>query len=356
VFRGGDGAYPYGGAIVDQQGTVYGTTSGGGRYTYGTLYEIDSAGNTMLLHSFHHHEGCDSFADLLLDKRGNLFGTENECGVLNLGTVYELKKSGKLIVLYSWGKANDNTSQGYGPRAGLIRDDEGNLYGTTSLGGTTDNGTVFEVNHETGSATLLYSFGVPPDGSFPTGSLIRDKDGNLYGTTEGGGAYGFGTVFKLDQDGVETILYSFTGGTDGRNPVGALTSDNQGNLYGTTSLGGFGTGFGTVFKLDMSGSEIVLHSFGQTPGDGSQPLAGLVRDSVGNLYGTTQYGGMYGEGTVFKLDPSGSVTILHSFAWGTDGAFPNSGLVLDAAGSLYGTTVEGGDPVCDCGTVFKIVP
>jgi len=208
----------------------------------------------------------------------------------------------------------------------------------------------------TGSAqaqtySVLYSFTGGADGGYPLASLVPDTKGNLYGTTSERGAYGAGTVFKVATNRQLIVLYSFTGGADGANPYGGLVQDPQGNLYGTTNGGG-AYGVGTVFKLDTNGNETVLHSFSNGP-DGASPQAGLVLDTQGNLFGTTTGGGAKDWGTVFKLDPTGNETVLHSFAsFDGDGSLPSSGLVMDAQGNLYGTTVEGGTHVY--GTVYKI--
>ena len=202
--------------------------------------------------------------------------------------------------------------------------------------------------------SLLHTFsGTHGDGAFPAAGLVRDEMGNLYGTTENGGASNFGTVFKLDADSKETtVLYSFTGGTsDGEFPLAALLRDRAGNLYGTTLYGGAFTQ-GTVFKLDATGEETVLHSFAGGTSDGEFPFAALLRDTAGDLYGTTSQEGAFTQGTVFKLDATGKETVLHSFAGGADGAFPNSTLVRDSAGNLYGTTFAGG--TFGVGTVFKL--
>ena len=257
-----------------------------------------------------------------------------------------------------------DSPDGSEPYAGLIRDGAGNFYGTTEDGGFSSWGTVFKLD-ATGRETVLYNFTSGSDGSQPHGALVRDADGNLYGTTSQGGGSGCapyngcGTVFKLDPTGTETVLYRFTGGADGEFPSGSLVRDPAGNLYGTTIDGG-SSDFGTVFKLDTTGTKTVLHSFTGYP-DGNWPWAGLVRDAAGNFYGTTTSGGTgcatYGCGTVFKLDPNGVETVLYSFAGGVDdGRSPQAELIRDAAGNLYGTTYAGGGGVCPngCGTVFKL--
>jgi uncharacterized repeat protein (TIGR03803 family) len=215
---------------------------------------------------------------------------------------------------------------------------------------------------------LLYSFKGGTDGAFPYGgALIRDAAGNLYGTTNTGGRYGAGVVFKLNKAGKETVLYSFTGGADGAQPEAGLIRDAAGNLYGTTNTGGR-YGAGVVFKLNKAGKETVLHSFDNGTGGGFPLYAGLIRDAAGNLYGTTSTGGRKSDlctllgtgcGVVFKLDKAGKETVLYSFAGGADGFIP-TGLIRDTAGNLYGTTFRGGDLSCTlvhrtgCGVVFKL--
>ncbi len=221
--------------------------------------------------------------------------------------------------------------------------------------------------------SVLHSFtGGSSDGAFPFAGLIADSAGNLYGTTQGGGASNNGVVFKLAPGGTETVLHSFTGGSDGSNPLFAgLIADGAGNLYGTTEFGGGtgcgGPGCGVVFKLTPTGSSYtVLHSFAGGSGDGANPYAGLIIDSAGNLYGTTEFGGGPGCGVVFKLAPGGTETVLHTFTGSpNDGAFPTAGLFADSGGNLYGTTAGGGAPPppnappcggSGCGTVFKLAP
>ena len=223
---------------------------------------------------------------------------------------------------------------------------------------------------------ILYSFAGGNDGSFPHAGLIRDAAGNLYGTTYDGGGpncypFGCGTVFRIAPDGTETVLHSFAGGSDGAEPWDRLVRNGDGNLYGTTIIGGGGAcdnggGCGTVFRIAPDGKESVLHSFaGGT--DGAYPYAGLVRDAKGNLYGTTESGGTgyygctdgFGSGTIFKIAPGGGEKVLHSFTGSPDGCQPYGQLIIDKAGNLYGTTSFGGQSSCppvSCGTVFKLAP
>lgn len=207
----------------------------------------------------------------------------------------------------------------------------------------------------------LYSFKGGSDGQGPASAILLDASGNIYGTTEDGGGsgkgclfgYGCGTVFKLTSTGSETPLYSFKGGNDGEIPYGALIADASGNLYGTTAFGG-SYGNGTVFQITPDGTENVLHVFSNGGGDGSNPYAGLVADGVGNLYGTTTGGGAFASGTIFEVGSDDTETVLYSFTGGRDGSVPYDPLILDRKGRLYGTTVGGG--AWNQGAVFMLGP
>jgi uncharacterized repeat protein (TIGR03803 family) len=294
--------------------------------------------------------GYQPDAGLFRDAAGTLYGTTQYGGTAGgFGTVFQLDPNGDESMLYSFAGTPDAED----PYAGLIRDKGGNFYGTTIYGGTAGGfGTVFKVD-PTGKDTVLYSFAGTPDGADPYGGLVRDADGNFYGTTlYGGKAGGFGTVFRLNSAGQLTLLHSFSGMPDGEDPYGGLVRDTAGNLYGTSRYGGSGGGYGTVFKVDKTGKLTLLHSFSGNP-DGADPHCGLIRDKAGNLYGTTIYGGAGGGyGTVFKLSPKGKLTLLHSFSGNPDGVNPYARLVRDAAGNLYGTTFYGG--TLGYGTVFEV--
>lgn len=309
----------------------------------------------------------------LRDKAGSLYGTTSLGGDLRCspsapgcGVVYKLSAKGTLRTLHTFTGFDD----GGDPVAALIADSQGNLYGTTVGGGPPGLGEVFELSKPDGQFTITYNFTGTPDGANPTAPLIRDADGNFYGTTDEGGDFSCpidnglpcGTIFKIDMAGNETVLYSFRGGNDGVFPYGDLVRTRNGNLYGTTWTGGGngcgGFGCGVVFRLDVNGREIVLHRFaGGT--DGANPYAGLL-EQARSLFGTTQAGGdltcglTSGCGTVFKLDPSGDFSVLHSFAGAPDGASPSwgSSLIHDSAGNLYGTTQFGG--AFNCGTIFSL--
>jgi len=240
--------------------------------------------------------------------------------------------------------------------SGVVRDSEGNFYGTTYAGGPYNYGTVFKVD-AAGNETVLHGFGQGHDGRTPYSGLVLDSTGHLFGTTYGGGIRdrkcrnGCGIVFEIFPNGDEKILHGFGGVKgDGSLPIGNLIRDAAGNLYGTTQMGGT-YGYGTVFKIDGAGTETVLYNFGESL-DGDYPAAGVIEDSAGNFYGTTSGGGANSLGTVFKLDPSGHETLLHNFAGGSDGSAPMSGLVRDPSGNLYGTTYLGG--TYGVGTVFEV--
>jgi uncharacterized repeat protein (TIGR03803 family) len=321
-------------------------------------------------------DGNFSQANLIFDPAGNLYSTTTSGGA-GYGTVFELTPnqdgSWTESVPYSFTGGED----GANPFAGLIFDQAGNLYGTTHAGGAAGSGTVFELTpNADGSWTesVLHSF-TGSDGAYPVGGVILDAAENLYGMTTDGGASGNGTVFKLTPNGdgswTENVLHSFNGGSDGSYPDhGSLAFDASGNLYGATADGGKGScgiwapGCGTIFELtpnsDGTWTEQVLHRFSGK--DGANPEPTLIFDNLGNLYGTTLRGGTYGVGNVFELMPNGDGSwkekVLHQFKGGSWG--PWAGVTFDQSGNLYGTTLEGGNlSSCNgagCGVVFKLTP
>jgi uncharacterized repeat protein (TIGR03803 family) len=288
----------------------------------------------------------------LLAQNGDLYGTTPVGGAAGYGTVFKVSTSGSESVLYSFEGASD----GAYPQSSLIGLN-GTLYGTTSGGNTPSYGTVYKVD-PSGNVSTVYTFTGSPDGSTPVAGLTV-LNGELYGTTESGGANGVGTVFKVSTSGTESVLYSFKGAPDGGNPVAALIA-LRGALYGTTFEGGAGAGFGTVFKVSTSGKEHVIYAFQANGADGENPAASVIAVK-GKLYGTTQEGGTDGHGTVFDVSKSGKEHVLHSFAGGADGATPLGGLIA-VNGALYGPTSGGGmySGICHqqdpsgCGTIFKI--
>jgi uncharacterized repeat protein (TIGR03803 family) len=248
-------------------------------------------------------------------------------------------------------------------------DAAGVLYGTTNNGGAAGAGVVYKLD-TTGHETVLHTFsclGCPAhDGISPNGSLMLDSAGNLYGTTNAGGSAGLGTVYKLDPTGHETVLHNFTNGADGANPTAGVTMDSAGNLYGTTVVGGGTLSSGVLYKLDPTGKETTLYEFcrlGFFPGspvfcqDGKNPLGGVALDSAGNLYGGTFDGGPRasgGPGVVYKVDPTGHETVLYAFQGTTDGNGVRGNVVLDSAGNVYGTAEFGG--AFGSGVVFEVSP
>ncbi|MBA3915553.1 MAG: hypothetical protein H0X25_17195 [Acidobacteriales bacterium] len=336
TFKGypNDAGNPYGGVVRDKSGNLFGVSLGGGTHAKGAIYKITPTGEESVLHSLTTGQGDLPFDRLTLDPAGNLYGTAGYGGFADNGTVFEWKHSGEFAVLHRFGQGN--YQDGTNPCAGVVIDAEGNLYGTAPYAGPFNNGAVYKITPD-GHESVLYGFGAAVDGSFPQAPLLKAHDGSFYGTTALSGTAGYGTVFKLTPDGVETLLYNFQGYEDGRNPAGKLAEDGEGNLYGTTSAGG-STGQGVLFKIDRHGKETVLF-------DGiGVVLGGLVIDPQGNLYGADS-------GGVFKVDPLGNYTQLYVFS---PGSLAHDSPILAADGNLYGATYSGGDPDCDCGIVYKI--
>jgi uncharacterized repeat protein (TIGR03803 family) len=296
-------------------------------------------------------DGSRPQSGLIVDTLGNLYGSTPFGGTSNAGTVFKIDSAANETILYRFTGGSD----GGGPNGPLVRDSVGNLYGTTSAGGL-GYGVLFELE-PTGTETVLHNFGATQtDGKTPQAGLVRDSAGNLYGTTSAGGTKGFGVAFELDTAGNLTTLHNFGAFFgDGQSPFAPLVQDSSGNLYGTTQRGGTSDA-GTVFKIDASGNESILHSFAIT--DGLAPDAPVILDTAGNLFGTTTQGGTHHDGVAFELDPSGNETVLHNFANGTDGAYPYGGLVLDATANYYGTALGGGKsancPGNGCGVIYRL--
>jgi uncharacterized repeat protein (TIGR03803 family) len=378
-----DGNSPYAGLVLSDRGDLYGTTFGGGRdgcrNGCGTVFELSpghggGGWTKTIVHTFlGGMDGGTPYGGMLLDTAGNLYGGTSVGGAAGLGNAFKMTPTHpghwKETVI-----AGFPSTDGSGPSANLISDAQNDLYGTTTAGGSCGRaygisygcGTVFELVASADgqwNKNILYDFKPLGDGAEPSGGLVFDRSGNLYGTTSRGGAYGWGSVFELSRqsDGrwLETVLYSFQNGPDGRNPLGSLVFDGAGNLYGTTTYGGYcgeNGCYGTVFELSPSASgwtETVLYSF--TDGnDGSVPVAGLIFDAAGNLYGTTS--GYSNNGSVFELSPSSTGWVestLYTFSGQSDGGGPLCTLVFDATGNIYGTTSYGGVSRYG-GTVFEL--
>ena len=342
---GGDGATPFGGVVKDAGGNLYGVTLGGGS-GYGTIYKLDPAGNQTVLHTFNLTDGSGPLGTLVSDSAGKFFGITAVGGAVSDGEVFKLDTTGglpTLTTLYSTLQA---------ARGGLARDAAGNLYGTEFIGGDYTNGVVFKLGIDVSGnptvSTILHSFGsVSGDGVNPTSRLLVDAAGNVYGTTENGLGNAC-VVFKIDPSANYSILHAFTDTPDGAICEGGVIMDSAGNLYGATFHGGT-YGLGTIYKIDSSNHETVLYSFSGAVTDGAKPSGALARDAAGNLYGVTMLGGANNLGTIFKLDPAGHLTVLHSF--GTDANDPSSDMLLDN-GVLYGTTTLGG--AANLGAVYSL--
>ena len=355
-----DGAYPVGTVIRDGQGNFYGTTWYGGNANgtdgHGTVYEYTASGEIRVLYAFTgDSDGSNPFSGLVMDSQGNLYGTTPSGGAFGecstgCGVVYEITPEGKELVLHSF-----YGPDGIVPMSGLFLSTEGNLYGTTTSGGSFSGGTVFELSNSFGFVTLHAFDG--QDGAEPYAGVVMDNASNIYGTTSFGGNTGVsgtrrnnGTTFEITQSGTEETLHRFSGASDGAMPYGSLVWTSLGGLFGTTSSDGT-YHCGTVFQIRSDGGKKILHEFTQTS-DGCFPWAGVTLDAKGNIFGTTLYGGEYGFGTVFVITPSGKEKILHSFSNGSDGSSPYGGLVLDGKGNIYGTASSGG--AYGAGTIFEI--
>jgi uncharacterized repeat protein (TIGR03803 family) len=371
-FTGSDGFNPVAGLTRDGAGGFYGTFLGGLSGGSG-VFRVDKKGNYTTLCPAGSSPGCmdglGTYGRLIRDSAGNLYGTTLDVGTYGAGSVFKVDPTGTTTILYNFTGGADGAQ----PVGGLIRDSEGNLYGTANWtnGNPNQGGVVFKLD-PAGNYTVLHTFTYGAGGWGPQAGVIHDGD-YLYGTTYDGGnsiacdsGHGCGTVFKLKITGKNAgefaVLYSFTGLGDGGGPLAPLVRDSAGNLYGTTLVGGQ-SNVGVVFKVDTAGNETVLHSFiGGC--DGAYPRwGGLIRDSAGNLYGTTTGGGcpsvhgdFYG-GTVFMLDANNNETILHTFTGGPDGGFPYGRLVRDSAGNLYGTaSIGGSSPPNGCQISFDQFP
>jgi len=363
TFTGGiNGSYPKAGLVQGSDGSFYGTTESAGTYGDGTVYKVSGSGALTTLYAFSavdsagkNADGNDPTGALCLGSDGNFYGTTEFGGVNGNGTVFKITPAGKLTTLCSFPGGSD----GAFPEFGVIQGSDGNYYGTTYQGGTANFGTMFKIT-SSGTLTTLHSFTGGVGGLSPSG-IVQGSDGNFYGTAYMGGSGGKGTVFAITPAGALTTLYSFSPlssgiNADGADPVGGVVQGSDGNFYGTTYWGG-AAGTGTVFKITSSGVLTTLHSFGKVDAsyqnaDGSDPEARLIQGNDGNFYGTASNGGASDNGTLFKITPSGVVTVLFSFTGGVDGANPRTGLFQGRDGNFYGVTWQGA--ASRDGTIFKL--
>ena len=385
-FDDADGSSPSG-LVQATDGNFYGTTSQGGKNYLcpvggcGTVFKVAPGGKLTTLYSFCSQTNCADggapYAGLIQANNGYFYGTTLNGGANcssseECGTIFEVTPRGKLITLYSF-CSQTNCADGAVPYAGLMQAANGNFYGATTYGGaycvsSGGCGTIFEITPK-GKFTTLYSFCPQShcaDGSLPTAALVQATDGNLYGTTNQGGANcvnsgGCGTVFAITPKGKLTTLHSFcsqTGCPDGYSPLAGVVQGTNGDFYGTTTAGG-ANNEGTIFRLTPTGKFTTNYSFCSLSNcaDGRSPLAPLVQATDGNFYGTTEGGGATNAGTIFEITPKGKLAKLHSFcphgAPCSGGAFPTAGLVQAADGNFYGTTEIGGVHG-ENGTVFRL--
>jgi len=341
--------------FIRADGTLYGA-DGGGAYDSGEIFKISPDNQFSVLYAFNQeaHEGVHPNTIPTRDGKGNLYGTT--CCNLNDdegGVVYEVAPDGTYTVLHSFGQ----DPAGWGLSAVIYK--KGNLYGVSYQGGTNGYGVIFKVTPK-GDYKVLYSFDSP---DLPTGAPLMDDDGNIFSTTQNGGQYGYGTIYELKPDGSKTVLHSFNPSTDGAEPLPGVVRDDNGNLYGTTQGSGAG-GHGTLFELAASGTFTVLHAFVGGSGDGAQPLVDptIIKNRNGKteLYGVTFYGGTGDVGVAYKFSALGKYKIIYNFARDNSGpALPNAPLVAGTNGKLYGASLQGGGGTgqgCQngCGTIFEL--
>ncbi|HWA92460.1 MAG TPA: choice-of-anchor tandem repeat GloVer-containing protein [Rhizomicrobium sp.] len=360
-----DGRAPSYLLLRDDKGALYGTTVGGGAGQAGVVYKLSRAGELTVLHDFAGGmDGSSPSSNVVMDSKKTLYGATyhggngaiagGDCDSGDCGTIYKIKKSGRASIIHAFTGMED----GGNPSGDIAMGTDGSLYGTTTHGGAGQHGVVFKVGRD-GKFSVLHAFaGGPDDGERPVGDLILDDDGNIYGTAAAGGAESSGTVFKVAPGGTMTLLHSFGGDDTGFEPLGGLLRDGDGNLYGTTAFGGSG-GFGAVFKLTPGGTASLVRAF-TNDANGGTPGGHLTWGPAGNIYGIAASGGTVtgdcpnGCGLVYSLALNGKLKVLHRFGGAGDGRTPGYGMVPDDQGLLYGASGNGG--ASNAGAVYRIKP
>jgi len=328
------------------QDILTGFTSNGGPEGRGTLFSINSTTNAFSVIKGFSDWGITPDGSLLQGDDGNFYGMTSDGGTYtHAGAIFVMSPSGSIRIL----KQFNSTTEGAYPHGELIKGTDGSFYGMCSSGGSTSYGTIFKIT-TAGVFTLLKTFAFSADGSNPRGHLVQAKDGNFYGITYGGGANGYGTIFKMTPAGAFTVLRSLNKTTDGSNCYGSLTEGKDGNLYGMTYAGG-SLGYGTIFKITTSGTFTVLRNLNSAT-DGAYSQSDLTQATDGNFYSMCYSGGTYGNGTIFKITTTGAFTVLKHFASSKDGGSPYGNLFQHTDGNLYGMTRTG--TAGNAGGIFKI--
>lgn len=342
-----DGANPQGTLALAADGTLFGITRRGGSTGYGTIFKITTAGTfTVIRHLNNTTDGGACYGSLSASVDGNFYGITSTGGTNNNGTIFKVTATGTLTVLRHLKTSTDGSSN----TNSLVDGGDGFLYGVLYYGGTNGLGTIFKIS-KTGTFSVLRHLNHTTDGSSPRASLIVGTDGHLYGTNSAGGANGGGTIFRITKTGTFTLLRSLTVATDGGKPAGELFKGTDGAYYGMTNTGGSNL-YGTIFKITASGTYSVLTRLNGGI-IGNSPVESVAQASNHTIYGTTQYGGVNDQGTIFKIC-GGVYSVLYSFNSGTTGGQPKGSLLVASDGNIYGTCSVGGNS--NAGTIFKITP
>lgn len=356
AFSGVDGSSPQAALIQASNGFLYGTTASGGAHGKGTVYRTNRSGKFKVLHAFAGGavDGEMPYCWLIEASDGNFYGTTLAGGLANLGIIFKMTPLGAITVLHHFGVASGD---GHTPRAGLVQASNGMFFGTTGSGGAFGAGTVYRMDMN-GAVTVMWSLGAfAGDATTPYAGLVQANDGLLYGTSAFGGNFNAGTVFSIHPDTFsQATLHHFNSG-DGYEPQATLLQASDGSLYGVTSAGG-SHGLGTAFSVTLSGNLTVKHAFGGSAGGAINPDHPLIEGVAGVFYGTTPYGGLHNKGTVFRMQANGKLKVLHAFSGDLVGGYVDGshgvGVVLTTDGELLGATSLGG--INGHGSIYRLKP